>query len=462
MNNVSQHTQCLSYSLPSLSSSFNFILPLHLMKSLRLSNVEVLTAEMERCMREMMRHGVQRDDLRVTLNSGLLPVGEEHGLDDDGTCAFASIVDWMKHWNGLVEHPLAHDSQSLLSRAFLHEYLEPRHNTRLSTQKAQHAHKCNRSRDTFVSSIPQENAHELQQREDDDSTTAHGESSDVPLLHIDTLFMKRSMIVDLMIFSLLVVCSRDLGIQLPDPRVDETVLRRRLEAAFEVFENKTLVLLIAGASGSGKSAIATRLGQKLSITRNISTDTIRAVSRTHVDRDSMPELFLSTYTAGEALDKEQFNGDTRARIIEGYRRQCAFVESRLEMLIDTYLTKRRDPTVIEGVHLSPEFLNCLQSLDSGNRCIFVPCVLYCPNAANHKLRFARRGGSSITLDPEKNKYIRYFDNIRIIQEYIIDSAEKHDQMLIENKRDEMENAINAIHDLVLDRIVEGGLEEGSD
>ncbi|MGH2769233.1 MAG: ATP cone domain-containing protein, partial [Actinomycetota bacterium] len=62
-----------------------------------------------------------------------------------------------------------------------------------------------------------------------------------------------------------------------------------------------LVILLGGATGVGKSTVATQLATRLGITRVISTDAIREVLRAAFSEEVMPVLYVSSFNADTAL-----------------------------------------------------------------------------------------------------------------------------------------------------------------
>jgi 2-phosphoglycerate kinase len=55
----------------------------------------------------------------------------------------------------------------------------------------------------------------------------------------------------------------------------------------------------------------------------------------------------------------------------------------------------------------------------------IPFLLYISNDSKHAERFAIRA-KYMTLEPRANKYIKYFKNIRIIQQRLCDQAMQHE------------------------------------
>lgn len=72
----------------------------------------------------------------------------------------------------------------------------------------------------------------------------------------------------------------------------------------------------------------------------------------------------------------------------------------------------------------------------------VPFMIYISNEDKHLERFAVRA-KYMTLDPSKNKYVKYIRNIRSIQEYLCNRADKHLVPKINNTN--VDKSVAAIH-----------------
>lgn len=106
------------------------------------------------------------------------------------------------------------------------------------------------------------------------------------------------------------------------------------------------------------------------------------------------------------------------KIIKGYLTQANLVNRELTNVIDK-LIQRRESVVIEGVHLTIEFIKSLMVKYK----FVLPFIVYISKAEKHKERFAVRS-KLMTLDAKYNKYVEYFENIRIIQNYIVKKADE--------------------------------------
>jgi len=72
----------------------------------------------------------------------------------------------------------------------------------------------------------------------------------------------------------------------------------------------------------------------------------------------------------------------------------------------------------------------------------IPFMIYITNEDKHMERFAVRA-KYMTLDPAKNKYVKYIRNIRTIQEYLCNRADKHLVPKVNNTN--VDKSVAAIH-----------------
>jgi 2-phosphoglycerate kinase len=98
------------------------------------------------------------------------------------------------------------------------------------------------------------------------------------------------------------------------------------------------IYLIGGAPGTGKSTLAARLGERLSLDHRIGTGFIRAVVQSQTDIGRDPDLFSMTFEADDPADRLE----RQARRLLGAVLAC----------VDR---ARREGTslVVEGSHLIP-------------------------------------------------------------------------------------------------------------
>ena len=125
---------------------------------------------------------------------------------------------------------------------------------------------------------------------------------------------------------------------------DETAERFRRWHDFAALD-RPLVLLLGGATGVGKSTVATQLAHHLGITRVSSTDFIRQVLRSVVPDAIAPELSRSSFE----LDHEAAAAAPRHAEFE---RQARDVLVGVRATIER-AAREGTPLIVEGIHLWP-------------------------------------------------------------------------------------------------------------
>ncbi|XP_068503690.1 P-loop NTPase domain-containing protein LPA1 homolog 1-like isoform X1 [Phaseolus vulgaris] len=260
--------------------------------------------------------------------------------------------------------------------------------------------------------------------------------------------------------------------------------RADLVLACRIRERKeSVTVLLCGTSGCGKSTLSALLGGRLGITTVVSTDSIRHMMRSFANEKENPLLWASTYHAGECLDpvavagakarrkakklagvsrslskdeategnnssksdsrmSETSSGPTellspKQMAIEGFKAQSEMVIDSLDRLITAW-EERKESVVVEGVHLSLNFVMGLMKKHPS----IIPFMIHITNEDKHLERFAVRA-KYMTLDPAKNKYVKYIRNIRTIQDYLCKRAEKHYVPKINNTN--VDKSVAAIH-----------------
>jgi 2-phosphoglycerate kinase len=174
-----------------------------------------------------------------------------------------------------------------------------------------------------------------------------------------------------------------------------------------------LIVLLGGATGVGKSTIATQLATRLGITRVISTDAVREVLRSAFTAEMFPTLYSSSFEADKAVRQPiPHSGD---RLIIGFREQAQAVAVGAQALIDRAIAEGTD-LILEGAHLVPGFLEKASS----DKALIVPLLVVVENEELHKSHFYWR-----TRDVRQrpgDRYLNNFKKIRRIQKYMESSA----------------------------------------
>jgi 2-phosphoglycerate kinase len=214
---------------------------------------------------------------------------------------------------------------------------------------------------------------------------------------------------------------------------------RRLQALQQL--EVPLVLLVGGATGTGKSTIATEAAHRLGITRVTSTDFIRQTMRAFFAPAFMPSIHYSSFETGLALTKaeEEEAGDPR---LLGFLDQTRNVLVGVEAALDRALTEGWS-MVLEGVHLVPGMLPTPQ-----RDAIVVQCVVAISDENAHRSHFWVRDATTDGLRPLE-KYLDGIHEIRLIQDALVERARRFDVPVIENVT--LDQAVGDVLDLVLSR-----------
>jgi 2-phosphoglycerate kinase len=225
-----------------------------------------------------------------------------------------------------------------------------------------------------------------------------------------------------------------------DEEAVKTVLRlRSLDALSRIEE--PLLLLVGGATGTGKSTIATEAAHRLGITRVTSTDFIRQTMRAFFSEEFMPSVHYSSFDAKLALTRaeEEESGDSAI---------LGFLDQTRNVLVGAQAALERAATehwsmVLEGVHLVPGMM----AADFPGAFV-VQCVVAIEDETLHRSHFWVREYATDGLRP-LDKYLDALPRIRQIQDYIVERARRYDVAVIQN--DSLDRAIGDVLDLVLHR-----------
>lgn len=179
-----------------------------------------------------------------------------------------------------------------------------------------------------------------------------------------------------------------------------------------------LLLLIGGATGAGKSTVATQVAQRLGITRIISTDAIREIMRTTSSPKLSPALHVSSFETAEAIALSPGpEGDEGELLIQGFLRQTEGVTVGIEHILERAVEEGVN-TVVEGVHVVPG------TLDLPRDAIVVQVLLHVDEEDRHRSHLDSR--SQRHPDRPKQRYLDHLSEIRRIQDELVRRAESAD------------------------------------
>jgi 2-phosphoglycerate kinase len=204
---------------------------------------------------------------------------------------------------------------------------------------------------------------------------------------------------------------------------------RRYEALGEL--DLPIIVLIGGATGTGKSTVATEVAYRLGITRVTSTDFVRQTMRAFLTHDFMPSIHYSSF---EVPPEEHGLGT-----VEGFVEQTRNVLIGVRGVIDRALQEGWS-LVLEGVHLVPGMLPPVEGA------LVVHCVLAIEDPDLHTSHFWVRDAHSEGLRPVQ-KYVDAIVDIRKLQDFILERARFAGVPIVENGSIEL--SIGTVMELVL-------------
>jgi 2-phosphoglycerate kinase len=213
---------------------------------------------------------------------------------------------------------------------------------------------------------------------------------------------------------------------------------RRMRRYSELAElDLPVIVLIGGATGTGKSTVATEVAYRLGVTRVTSTDFVRQTLRAFFSPEFMPSIHHSSFEAGRALRSAE--AEEVDPLLHGFLDQTRNVLVGVNAAIERSLAEGWS-TVLEGVHLVPGMTAPIADA------LVVQCVLAIQSEDAHASHFwirdvASEGARSL------DKYLDHLGDIRYLQDYIVERAEREEVPVIWNK--DREGATSAVLELVL-------------
>ncbi len=191
--------------------------------------------------------------------------------------------------------------------------------------------------------------------------------------------------------------------------------RRRFENSGE-----SLIVLIGGASGTGKSTITSELAYRLEIVRTQSTDMMREIIRCYLAPHVVPTLGYSSFEAWRGLPEVkplEVEHVTDNPVVAGYLSQVAAVRAALEAAIARAVQERHD-LIVDGVHVMPPALN-LQA--AKGKALVVPVMLAVTNKSRLARQLIRRGRDQ--PDRGSSRHHTNVDAIWELQSFMLNMAE---------------------------------------
>ena len=205
-----------------------------------------------------------------------------------------------------------------------------------------------------------------------------------------------------------------------------------------------LIILLGGATGVGKSTVATMLANRLGITRVIPTDAIREVMRSMFSEHLMPTLHTSSFDAARLVRSPlPRNADP---VIIGFREQAAAVAVGIEALIARAVDEGTD-LIVEGAHVVPGFVDGSRLAEQA---VIVPLAITVEDEELHRSHFVFRADEARNRPSER--YLDFFENIRKVQKYVKSLALEHGVPIVPSYN--LDATLSRVIELVMNQAIE--------
>ena len=172
----------------------------------------------------------------------------------------------------------------------------------------------------------------------------------------------------------------------------------------KVTRRPPILILIAGATGVGKSTTAVKFANEHSFARLLSTDAIREIMRVQGSEENHA-LHRSSFSRGEAGDAVLDWQDT-----------CKAVEAGIQATIERARREGID-LILEGVHIEPSSRLLRTWRDSGG--IALGIVMHVDDESQHTSFLKQRESHSFR---NADRYISSLQRIRAIQDSLKERA----------------------------------------
>jgi 2-phosphoglycerate kinase len=220
---------------------------------------------------------------------------------------------------------------------------------------------------------------------------------------------------------------------------------------------RPVVLLIGGAPGVGKSAVAAEIAYRLGIRRVVSTDSIRQALRSLIGSELSPVLHSSSYAAwrAELLPTERDAAKTkRKRVVRGFQAQVQQLRPALTAIVERNVLESVS-LVMEGIHLVPG----ITPAGEIEGATIVEMVLRVEDEEDHARNFGLREAQT-RASRDQETYLTHLAEIRMLQRFVVAMAQEAEVRVIDIGN--FEAAVDEAMEHVLDELLADGVgrEEG--
>jgi 2-phosphoglycerate kinase len=192
---------------------------------------------------------------------------------------------------------------------------------------------------------------------------------------------------------------------------------------------KPVIVLIGGATGTGKSTVASEVAHRLGINRVTCTDVVRQTLRAFFPPDQMPSIHRSS-----------FDSPPGQPVVDAFLEQTKVVAIGVEAAVSRAILEGWS-MVVEGVHVVPGMLTF-----PADDARVVECLLTIEDDVAHAEHFWIRDATSGGERPVR-KYVDRLADIRRLQDWLVERARDCGVPVFENSG--VEQTVSAVIELVL-------------
>lgn len=211
-------------------------------------------------------------------------------------------------------------------------------------------------------------------------------------------------------------------------------------------EGGALVVLIGGTTGSGKTTVAAKVAQRLSIEHVVGTDSLREALRTAIPPGVSPALHRSSYDAHSVLSGFAEEDAKLQRM--GFLEHARPVATGINGLLGR-VRQEEIRIVVEGIHLVPSLV---EKAYRGAQDVIV-AVVNVPDEEEHRQRFVR-GSRRESRRDSASRYLENFPAIRQIHDFLVEDASKYGLPVIDSE--DLEAAASEIIERLWRRVLADG------
>ncbi len=210
--------------------------------------------------------------------------------------------------------------------------------------------------------------------------------------------------------------------------------------------DKPLLLLVGGATGSGKSTISTEIAHNLNIVRTQSSDMLREVMRIMTPPKLLPTLHTSSFMAWSTMPNVEEGESTPSEkaLLDGFSMQSGLLSVGAEAVLNRAL-KERVSLILEGIHIMPTLLGKIPQSSDATVVMIMLAVL-----KQGQLKKQIRGRGDKVPGRRAKRYLQNFDQIWSIQSHLLSEADRCEVPIVVN--DNKDRALREIMNIIVSQL----------